>query len=93
MHLWKPWRKVICQATLETYGFLSQRPCITHGDICQTMGWYIITLEQLSKRKRDMLMDKKLPLNFLNGHAIDRDYLIVSDGKVVSPSYSYAFNG
>jgi formate dehydrogenase len=29
--------------------------------------------------------------NFLKGHAIDRDYLIVASGRVVSPSYSYAF--
>jgi formate dehydrogenase len=29
--------------------------------------------------------------NFLKGRAIDRDYLIVDNGKVVSPSYSYAF--
>lgn len=29
--------------------------------------------------------------NFLNGHTIDREYLIVDNGKVVSPSYSYAF--
>lgn len=29
--------------------------------------------------------------NFLKGHAIDRDYLIVANGRVVSPSYSYAF--
>jgi formate dehydrogenase len=29
--------------------------------------------------------------NFLKGHAIDRDYLIVDNGRVVSPSYSYAF--
>jgi formate dehydrogenase len=29
--------------------------------------------------------------NFLKGHAFDRDYLIVDDGRVVSPSYSYAF--
>ena len=30
--------------------------------------------------------------NFLKGHAIDRDYLIVANGRVVSPSYSYAFS-
>ena len=29
--------------------------------------------------------------NFLTGQTIDREYLIVDNGKVVSPSYSYAF--
>ncbi len=28
---------------------------------------------------------------FFDGHPIDRDYLIVDGGKVVSPSYSYAY--
>jgi len=30
-------------------------------------------------------------LRFMNGRPIERDYLIVDKGKVVSPSYSYAF--
>src|SRR5947208_3610123 len=30
-------------------------------------------------------------LRFINGRPIERDYLIVDNGKVVSPSYSYAF--
>jgi formate dehydrogenase len=30
-------------------------------------------------------------ISFLNGRPIERDYLIVDNGNVVSPSYSYAF--
>jgi formate dehydrogenase len=30
-------------------------------------------------------------LRFINGRPIEGDYLIVDNGKVVSPSYSYAF--
>jgi len=28
---------------------------------------------------------------FLTGRALERDYLIVDGGKVINPSYSYAF--
>jgi hypothetical protein len=48
--------RAIWQAMLEMYGFLSQHLWIIHGDVCQTMGWYIITLGQLWKRKRDTQM-------------------------------------
>jgi formate dehydrogenase len=34
---------------------------------------------------------KNCLVKFLNGQPIERDYIIVDDGKVVSPSYSYAF--
>ena len=30
---------------------------------------------------------------FFEGRPIDRDYLIVDGGRVVSPSYSYAYEG
>jgi len=30
-------------------------------------------------------------IRFLNDRLIERDYLIVDDGNVVSPSYSYVF--
>jgi formate dehydrogenase len=30
-------------------------------------------------------------VRFLAGRQLERDYLIVDNGKVVSPSYSYAF--
>lgn len=50
---------------------------------------YSGTTLEAQKRYADGI--KNCLLNFLNGRAIDRDYLIVDDGKVVSPSYSYAF--
>ena len=52
---------------------------------------YSGTTLEAQKRYADGI--KNCLLNFLNGRAIDRDYLIVDDGKVVSPSYSYAFKG
>ncbi len=50
---------------------------------------YSGTTLEAQKRYADGI--KNCLLNFLNGRAIDRDYLIVDDGKVVSTSYSYAF--
>ena len=30
-------------------------------------------------------------INYMNGNPIDRDYIIVENGRVSSPSYSYAY--
>jgi len=51
---------------------------------------YSGTTLEAQKRYADGI--KNCLVKFLNGQAIERDYLIVHDGKVVSPSYSYAFN-
>ena len=50
---------------------------------------YSGTTLEAQKRYADGI--KNCLVKFLNGHAIERDYLIVDNGKVVSPSYSYAF--
>src|SRR5215831_8844321 len=51
---------------------------------------YSGTTLEAQKRYADGI--KNCLVKFLNGQSIERDYLIVHDGKVVSPSYSYAFN-
>jgi formate dehydrogenase len=51
---------------------------------------YSGTTLEAQKRYSDGI--KSCLSNFLNGRDIERDYLIVDNGKVVSPSYSYAFN-
>ena len=50
---------------------------------------YSGTTLEAQKRYADGI--KNCLVKFLNGQPIERDYLIVDDGKVVSPSYSYAF--
>jgi formate dehydrogenase len=50
---------------------------------------YSGTTLEAQKRYSDGIKD--CVSRFLSGRPIDRDYLIVDGGKVVSPSYSYAF--
>jgi formate dehydrogenase len=45
----------------------------------------------LEAQKRYADGTKDCLVRFFDGHPIERDYLIVDQGKVVSPSYSYAF--
>lgn len=47
----------------------------------------------LEAQKRYSDGTKDCLVRFLNNRPLDRDYLIVDGGKVVSPSYSYAFKG
>ena len=46
---------------------------------------------EAQKRYADGIQD--CLLNFFEGRAIDRDYIIVDGGRVTSPSYSYAYEG
>jgi formate dehydrogenase len=54
------------------------------------MHYYSGTALEAQKRYANGI--KNCFVKFLNGQAIEQGYLIVRDGKVVSPSYSYAFN-
>ncbi len=44
---------------------------------------------EAQKRYADGIRD--CLLHFFEGHPLEGDYLIVDGGKVVSPSYSYAY--
>jgi formate dehydrogenase len=50
---------------------------------------YSGTTLEAQRRYADGIKDYLI--RFLNGRDIEGDYLIVDKGKVVSPSYSYAF--
>jgi formate dehydrogenase len=50
---------------------------------------YSGTTLEAQKRYADGIKD--CLIRFFDGRSIERDFLIVDDGKVVSPSYSHAF--
>jgi hypothetical protein len=75
-----------------TFGILNQLLRTIHGGICQIkqmVPHYSGTTLEAQKRYADGTKD--CLVRFFDGHPIERDYLIVDQGKVVSPSYSYAF--
>jgi|SRR3954451_13868715 len=74
----------------EMYGSPSLPLQTIPGEICRIIDGASLLRYNFGGIKKIRRWNKNCLVKFLNGQPIELDYLIVDDGKVVSPSYSYA---